>query len=55
MANYQDLQVLQSQIVSKEDLYVQVKLVSGEIRLVNKNCLATVGSKFQIQIIKTKN
>ena len=32
------------QIVSKEDLYVQLKLVSGEIRLVNKNCLATVGS-----------
>ena len=32
------------QIVSKEDLYVQLKLVSGEIRLINKNCLATVGS-----------
>ncbi len=31
------------QIVSKEDLYVQLKLISGEIRLVNKNCLATVG------------
>ena len=31
------------QIVSKEDLYVQLKLVSGEIRLVNKNCLATIG------------
>ena len=31
------------QIVSKEDLYIQLKLVSGEIRLVNKNCLATVG------------
>ena len=31
------------QIVSKEDLYVQLKLVSGEIRLINKNCLATIG------------
>ena len=31
------------QIISKEDLYVQLKLVSGEIRLVNKNCLATIG------------
>ena len=31
------------QIVSKEDIYVQLKLVSGEIRLVNKNCLATIG------------
>ena len=33
-----------AQIVSKEDLYVQLKLVSGEIRLVNKNCLATIGT-----------
>ena len=31
------------QIISKEDVYVQLRLVSGEIRLVNKNCLATVG------------
>ena len=31
------------QIVSKEDLYVQLRLTSGEIRLVNKNCLATIG------------
>ena len=31
------------QIVSKEDIYVQLKLISGEIRLVNKNCLATIG------------
>ena len=31
------------QIVAKEDLYVQLKLASGEIRLVNKNCLATIG------------
>ena len=31
------------QIISKEDLYVQLRLVSGEIRLINKNCLATVG------------
>ena len=31
------------QVISKEDLYVQLKLVSGEIRLVNKNCLATIG------------
>ena len=32
-----------AQIVSKEDLYVQLRLSSGEIRLVNKNCLATIG------------
>ena len=32
-----------AQIVSKEDLYVQIKLVSGEIRLVNKNSMATIG------------
>ena len=31
------------QIVVKEDLYVQARLASGEIRLINKNCLATVG------------
>ena len=31
------------QIISKEDLYVQLRLVSGEIRLVNKNCFATIG------------
>ena len=31
------------QIVSKENLYVQLRLVSGEIRLINKNCLATIG------------
>jgi large subunit ribosomal protein L2 len=31
------------QIVAKEDLYVQARLASGEIRLINKNCLATVG------------
>jgi len=30
-------------IVAKEDLYVQARLASGEIRLINKNCLATVG------------
>ena len=32
------------QIISKEDLYVQLRLVSGEIRLVNKNCYATIGA-----------
>ena len=31
------------QIISKEDVFVQIKQSSGEIRLVNKNCLATVG------------
>jgi large subunit ribosomal protein L2 len=31
------------QLVSKDDLFVQLKLVSGEIRLVNKNCLASIG------------
>ena len=31
------------QIVSKESVFVQIKLVSGEIRFVNKECLATVG------------
>ncbi len=32
-----------AQIMSKEDVFVQIKLVSGEIRLINKNCLATIG------------
>ena len=32
-----------AQIMSKEDVFAQIKLVSGEIRLINKNCLATVG------------
>ena len=32
-----------AQIVSKEETSVQIKLVSGEIRLINKNSLATVG------------
>jgi large subunit ribosomal protein L2 len=32
-----------AQIMSKEDVFVQIKLVSREIRLINKNCLATVG------------
>ena len=31
------------QIISKEDVFVQIKLISGEIRLINKNCLATIG------------
>jgi len=32
-----------AQIVSKEDVFVQIKLISGEIRLINKDCLATIG------------
>ena len=32
-----------AQIVSKEDPYVQIKLVSGEIRHINKMCRATIG------------
>ena len=32
-----------AQIVSKETPYVQVKLVSGEIRHINKNSRATIG------------
>ena len=32
-----------AQIISKDQTFVQIKLVSGEIRLVNKNSLATVG------------
>ena len=32
-----------AQIVSKEDIFVQIKLISGEIRLINKNCMATIG------------
>ena len=32
-----------AQLISKEDTYVQIKLVSGEIRNINKNSLATVG------------
>jgi len=32
-----------AQIVSKEEVFVQIKQNSGEIRLINKNCLATIG------------
>ena len=32
-----------AQIVSKEPPYVQIKLISGEIRHINKNCRATIG------------
>ena len=32
-----------AQIISKEDVFVQIKQTSGEIRLINKNCLATIG------------
>ena len=32
-----------AQLVSKDDVFVQIKLVSGEIRIINKNCLATIG------------
>jgi len=32
-----------AQIVSKEQPYVQIKLVSGEIRHINKKCRATIG------------
>tara|TARA_Y100000590_G_scaffold169586_1_gene194176 strand:+ start:165 stop:989 length:825 start_codon:yes stop_codon:yes gene_type:complete len=32
-----------AQIISKDETFVQIKLVSGEIRIVNKNCLATIG------------
>ena len=31
------------QIISKEETNVQIRLVSGEIRLINKNSLATIG------------
>ena len=42
------------QIVAKEDLYVQLRLVSGEIRLINKNCLATVGVVSNVDNKNTK-
>ena len=32
-----------AQVMSKEDVFVQIKQASGEIRLINKNCLATIG------------
>ena len=32
-----------AQIISKEETYVQVRLVSGEIRYINKNSMATIG------------
>ena len=31
------------QIVTKEEVFVQIKQASGEIRLINKDCLATIG------------
>ena len=33
-----------AQIISKEETYVQIRLVSGEIRYINKNSLATIGT-----------
>ena len=32
-----------AQIISKEEIFVQIRQTSGEIRLINKNCLATIG------------
>ena len=32
-----------AQLISKEETYAQIKLVSGEIRNINKNVLATIG------------
>ena len=32
-----------AQLVAKEDDYAQVRLPSGEVRMVNANCMATVG------------
>ena len=32
-----------AQIILKEDVFVQIKQSSGEIRFINKNCLATIG------------
>jgi len=32
-----------AQLIAKEDLYVQVKLSSGEVRLIPSNCMATIG------------
>ncbi len=31
------------QIITKEEIFVQIKQASGEIRLINKNCRATIG------------
>ena len=42
------------QIISKEDLYVQIRLASGEIRLINKNCLASVGVVSNVDNKNTK-
>jgi len=33
----------QAQILSKDDRYAQIKMPSGEIRLINVNCRATIG------------
>ncbi len=32
-----------AQIISKDEVFVQIKQSSGEIRLINKNCFATIG------------
>jgi large subunit ribosomal protein L2 len=32
-----------AQIISKESVFVQIRQSSGEIRLINSNCLATIG------------
>ena len=33
-----------AQIISKDRIFAQVRLSSGEIRLINNNCLATIGT-----------
>jgi large subunit ribosomal protein L2 len=32
-----------AQLVAKEDTYAQVRLPSGEVRMINANCMATIG------------
>ena len=32
-----------AQIISKEEIFVQIRLISGEIRLIHKDCFATIG------------
>ncbi len=38
-----------AQLVAKEDSYVQIRLSSGEVRLVPSNCMATIGQVGNIE------
>jgi large subunit ribosomal protein L2 len=38
-----------AQLIAKEDKYVQIKLGSGEVRLINSDCMATIGQVSNVE------